>query len=530
MNAPQDVEPAGRPTAGKLRFWPAGLIVAAAGITAGILWIPGFMDQAQRNLATQILALLAALGLGAWLLLFSRLSVRVRRRAALFLAGLLAALAATVRLEGLSGDLWFDFGWRWRPHNTASAAASPVSPHGTADLSAVTPRDYPQYLGPNRDATLPAAALQRDWTAHPPRELWRREIGAGWSAFSVVGDFAVTQEQRGADESVSCLELASGKTVWSYADPEAEPRVDDVVGGDGPRATPTIHGGRVYALGASGVLNCLDGASGQRVWSRKIEVDALGERPHWGYSGSPLVVDDLVLVIAGGPGKSLLAYRASDGSLAWSAGTDRAAYASPMLMTLAGVRQIVCMNKTSVTSHDPADGKLLWMYDWNHDEQNCASPLAVDDARVLVSSGYGFGSGLVEIQSAGDGALQTQEVWRNRELKSKFANMLFYDGHIYGLDDGIFTCLVAETGQRKWKKGRYGHGQLLLAGGLIVVQTEAGDVVLVEPSPQKLIELGRIAALSDKTWNNPALALPYLLVRNAREAACYELPLAASAP
>lgn len=519
---PAIAPPANSAAAPTLRLWPAVLIVLGVGITAALLWIPGVMDQAKRNLSTQILALIALLTLTAWLLLFSRLAGRLRVRLAVAIAALVGLFLATVRMEGLSGDLWFDWGWRCTAQRDTFQDAA-----GTADLAAVTPHDYPQYLGPRRNASDPNSKLQADWQAHPPRELWRHEMGPAWSAFAVVGEFAVTQEQLASGEAVTCYELKTGKPVWKFSDPDAQPRVDDLIGGDGPRATPTIAAGRVYALGPSGTLNCLNGSDGSRDWSRQIHDDAAAQPPHWGYSGSPLIANDLVIVSAGGPEeKSLLAYHANDGSLAWHAGQDRAAYASPLLLTLSGVPQVVSMNKISVTSHDPADGKILWTYDWKHDEQNCASPLQVDDGRILVSSGYGFGAGLIAPARGDDGAWTVTEVWRHRELKSKFANLLVHDGHIYGLDDGIFTCLELETGKRKWKKGRYGHGQLLLVGGLIVVQAEAGEVVLVEPSPTKLIELGRIEALSDKTWNNPAWAPPYLLVRNAREAVCFELPLA----
>lgn len=509
-------------SAPSMRLWPAVLIVLAAAITAAVLWTPGVMEQAKRNLSTQILALLTLIALIVWLLLFSRLAGRARGRLALAIVAIVGFTFGAVRIEGLSGDLWVDWGWRWRKRVDRFVDAP-----GTADLTRTSERDYPQYLGPLRNASDAGAKLNPNWQTNPPREIWRREVGPAWSAFAIVGDYAVTQEQIGAGETVTCYELKTGNPVWKYDDPAAQPRVDDLIGGDGPRATPTIAGGRVYALGPSGTLNCLEGSDGALRWSRQIEQDAKAQRPAWGYSGSPLVVNDLVVVSAGGPEQnSLLAYRADDGSPAWHAGTDRAAYASPILMTLAGVPQIVSMNKVSVTSHNPADGAVLWTYDWKHDEQNCASPLAMGDARVLVSSGYGFGAGLIELARGGDGAWAVQEIFRNRELKSKFANMVFHDGHIYGLDDGIFTCLEAETGQRKWKKGRYGHGQLLLLGGLIVVQAEAGELILVEPSPQKLVELGTVSAMSDKTWNNPAWSPPYLLVRNAREAVCFEVSLA----
>jgi outer membrane protein assembly factor BamB len=237
------------------------------------------------------------------------------------------------------------------------------------------------------------------------------------------------------------------------------------------------------------------------------------------------VIDRRVIVNVGGPGgRSLVAYDAASGTLDWQGGSDRVGYASPLEVTLAGVRQIVAFNEGSVAGHDPHTGALLWEQAWPRGQPNVAQPLPVGEDRLLVSSGYGVGSKLLRITRTAEGRLEPRLLWESPRLKSKFANMVLYDGFVYGLDDGVLVCLDLASGERRWKGGRYGHGQLLLVGGLLLVQTEDGEVVLVRPGPEAHTELTRFTALEGKTWNPPALAGRYLLVRNDREAAMYELP------
>ena len=167
---------------------------------------------------------------------------------------------------------------------------------------------------------------------------------------------------------------------------------------------------------------------------------------------------------------------------------------------------------------------MLWRFAWPSAE-SVAQPVPLPDDRLLVSSGYGIGSKLLHIQRDTDGKLGANLLWQSRGLKAKFTNVVYRDGYIYGLDDGILVCLDISDGKRTWKKGRYGHGQMILVEDLLLLQAESGDVVLVEANPTSHVELGRFSALVGRTWNNPTFAVPYLLVRNDREAACYELPL-----
>jgi len=534
------------------RWWPA-LAIAVLTIVAVIyIWTADFSSrqmQVQWTLQSLILAVLLLL---VWLLFFSRLRWKVRlisTGAVILMLGLIPAL---FRMRGVSGDILPILEWRWAkqtvealPPGFSSAAdtiaaimpeAAPISLQAApaqrapepsmptkGKISSLTARDYPQFLGPNRDAKVHGIRLSRDWSKHPPQPLWRQPIGAGWSAFAVAGNLAITQEQRGAQEIVAAYDLKSGRVKWSHGDSTG---YVSAITGDGPRATPTIAQNRVYTLGATGILNCLDLKTGQRLWSKNIIDDNDSQINNWGMSGSPLVFDSLVVVNAGGRnGKSLAAYHQHTGEKIWSGGNDRTAYSSPLVATLAGIRQILIFNQNNVVAHDPASGQILWQHAWPSGSECVAQPVPLPDDRVLVSSGYGIGCKLFHIQRGEGNALHASLIWETNRLKAKFTNVVHRDGYIYGLDDGILVCLDLADGERAWKAGRYGHGQMIGVDDLLLIQAESGDVVLVEANPAAHHELARFAALNGKTWNNPALAGAYLLVRNDREAACYKLPL-----
>lgn len=449
---------------------------------------------------------------------------------ALFVAAA-PAFPLLIRAEGLTGDSLAVFSWRRdqsEAHAPVFGALQPQTDGGGVDLTRTTPHDFPQFLGPHRSAMLPGVRLARSWSTAPPRQVWRRPVGAGWSAFAVIGDYALTQEQRGPEECVTCYRLSDGAPVWVHADPI---RFDSSLGGPGPRATPTIAGGRVYTVGATGLLNCLEGSTGRRVWSVNILEDNGGADISHGVCASPLVTDDLVIVCpTGKEGVSLVAYQRETGQRVWRGGESKASYGSPFLAELGGVRQVLLHNAAGVAGHDPATGQVLWSFPWtNSDEINCAMPIpnAGGPGRIFASTGYNKGSTLWQIERAADGSWEPREVWQSRRMKTKFTTPVLYNGYIYGLDDGYLACIEAKTGKEKWRERRfrYKHGQVLLAGDLLLIQAEDGDVCLVEPTPEAHRELASFPALEGKTWNNPALAGRYLLVRNDREAACFELSL-----
>jgi outer membrane protein assembly factor BamB len=502
-------------------------IIAGGAVLVGILQVFPGMDNAHRFLASAaataltcfILLLFGIFGTGL------RWPIRLVLLAAVIAAGV--GIRQSVRIAGVTGDIWPTFTWRWSEKKDFDLVAQAAPSTGgqvfrKVDLTKTSAADFSQFLGRNRDNRVEGLELARDWSRVPPKKVWQQPIGAGWSAFSVVNDFAITQEQRGELEMVVCYELLTGKPCWIHSD---RVRYNSVMGGDGPRATPTIVDGRVYTLGATGLLNCLDGATGKRIWSREIVQENGAKIPEWGKSCSPLVTDSLVIVSAGGPDNhSLVAYRKENGDLAWHAGDDKSSYASPVLTNLAGRQQVLIVDENSVMSHDPATGKPLWRFDWEGDQPKVPQPVPIDANRLFISAGYGLGSKLLEIKLDGE-AWSVKVLWENRILKAKFANVCIRDGFVYGLDDGqALTCLELDTGKRKWKGRRYGHGQILLVGDLLVVQAESGDVALVEATPEGHHELSRMTVFDQKTWNPPALAGPYLLIRNNEQAACYELP------
>lgn len=500
-----------------VRWWPLIAVAVLLAVALVAIWAFGDATGQERVTATLTVSILSLLLGLVWLLLLSRLPWRRRLLALLgvLFVGVLCGVA--FRIRGVSGNLVPVVEWRWAARGGDEVLG------GAARLAGPT-GDYPQFLGPDRNATVEALGLATDWDAQPPREVWRRPMGEGWSAFAVAGRFAVTQEQRDGEELVTAYDLATGERLWEHADAG---RYETTIAGVGPRATPTIVGGRVYALGATGRLNALELASGRLLWSHDVATEFASRTPEWGRPASPLVVDGLVVVAAGGlAGAALAAFDAGSGELRWQAGADDVGYSSPTLLRLAGRRQIVIFNRGSVAGHEVATGAVLWSYPWSNQQPNVALPLAVGEDRLLVSSGYGEGSRLLRIEPAGDG-LAARLVWESPRLKAKFTNVVLHDGFVYGLDDGVLVCLDPATGERRWKRGRYGHGQVILAGDLMLVQTEGGEIVLVAPDPEEHRELARFTAFDGKTWNCPALAGRYLLLRNHREAALFELPLAA---
>ena len=504
-----------------LRWWPAALILVLAAVRLAVLWL-GPADQLQDRVVPTIFTVgVTVIALVLWLLFFSALPWRSRGKALLALALAGGLFLTLFRFESFSGDLLPIFAFRF----AGDAELEEANRRANAP-TAISETDYPQFLGQRRDGVVNTVSLDRDWQTNPPEELWRRSVGPSWAAFAVVGNAAVTLEQRGEHEAATRYDVESGEPVWVTQ--LTEYRFESPIGGNGPRATPTLYDGRVYTYSSNGVLSCLDLADGSILWQRNTQEETGATIPDWQMSGSPLVVEDLgLLVVApGGPEGSVVAYDIATGEPRWSAGDDSASYASPNLLEIAGQRQIVSRNQNSITGHDPETGTILWTQEWPGGNPNVAQPMPIGDDKLLISSGYGIGASLFRLVPEGEG-FTVEEVWANLNLKAKFANPVFHNDRVYGLDDGILVCLDPETGERCWKRGRYGHGQLMLVGDLLVLIAEDGDLYLIEASPESLNEVAVLeGALDGKSWNNPALAEDLLLLRNAETAVAYRLPTA----
>ena len=466
---------------------------------------------------TGAVAVVAGIALLFWFVFGSGFTGRTRRRVLGGLAVLVAMFLVVFRYVGVSGDLVPEFRLRWATVDTIMT--------GAALESAELRRDFPQFLGPTRDGHIRDVRLEPDWKTHPPRLIWRRPVALAWSGFAIAGDTAVTQEQDGDEEQVVAYKLATGMKRWTVANTT---RYVSTLAGDGPRATPTIDGGDVFAIGATGVLDAIDLATGRRRWSRPVFESPDANVPEWGESGSPLVIGDKIFV-GGGGGENgvLVVVNRASGEILGRHGTDNPGYSSPFVATLDGVDQIVMFNGSSVTGHDVDTGRELWSAPWRARQPNVTQPLPVGDNRLLASAGYGAGSRLFEItRRPNDNGVDTFDIgvaWRSARLKSKFSNLILHEGHIYGFDDGRLACLEATSGRRRWKAGDYGHGQLLHVDDMLLISTETGDVVLVALDPNEHREIARHKIIDGKVWNPPALAGGLLLIRNDREAALFRL-------
>ncbi len=380
---------------------------------------------------------------------------------------------------------------------------------------------WTDFRGPSREGIYGETGIITDWPPGGLPLLWKRPVGGGYASLSVADDTIFTIEQRRKKETIVAYDLKSGREKWIHGW-DAEFR--ETLGGDGPRSTPVWHDGYLYALGATGELRCLDARSGSRIWSRNILYDNNAENLQWGMAASPLIVDDKVIVLPGGTGgKSVAAYNRLTGAPIWKALDDKQAYVSPQLAVLASRRQILTVSATRVMGLAPEDGALLWEYPWaTQNGLNIAQPIRTAENRFFISAGYDHGAALVEISTI-DGKYEARTIWQNRRMKNKFSTSVLHEGFIYGFDEAILACMDAATGDLKWKGGRYGYGQVLLASGHLVISGESGQVALVRADPDRYQEIASFPAISGKTWNVPALADGRLLVRNATEMACFKI-------
>jgi outer membrane protein assembly factor BamB len=450
---------------------------------------------------------------------------------------LLFGMSWFIRIESFRGDRTPRFAWKWTPSaedqvkqylisNRSRAVSAPSIPY---ERFAPTASDYPGFMGPDRNGKLVGRNLSKRWQDHPPSLLWRHPVGLGWSSFAIQGSVAVTLEQREENECVVCYDLYSGTELWAYEEPIRFRNEH----GDGPRTTPSILGDRVYTCGGTGVICCIDLTTGTLLWKRNLIADASRSPPFFGWSCSPLISGSELIVTPGiNPNGTIVALDLETGIERWRGGDDSTSYASPAVASLCGELQYLTFNGEGLRAFAHG-GKSLWFAPWitqGDSKVNVAQPIIVDrggssanePARVLISSGYDMGTTLLEVHRF-KGEWKVDTVWKSKHLKSKFSNCMIHNDHIYGLDNGLLTCIRLTDGERTWKKGRYGHGQLLMVDGRLLIQCESGEVALVEANPDNHVEVARFQALDDKTWNHPALAGNILVVRNDHEAAAYQL-------
>lgn len=519
-----------------IRWWLLGLIGLAGGGLLYAVQVNGLSVIRPSRDFTIIVGLIN-LAVYVWARAWSRLRPAIQFVAIALLVIVQATLLSILRLDGFAGDGRIVFKWRWTStpeERMGDYSSHPQGPSSLANFTDPSDTDSPSFRGADRTGQYRNPELDLNWDVRQPKELWRHPVGRGWSSFAVVGEFCVTQEQRDAGEAVVCYRLGTGEEVWMHLD--ANSRFEEVTSGPGPRATPTIHEGHVYTFGATGILNCLDGANGQVVWSRQI---AKGSAPIlFGYASSPLIYGQNVFVTAGGQAGSIVAVDRETGEIAWTKGSSKAVYCSPQLFVTGREAQILVFDATGLAGHDAVTGDTRWKFPWgdNSDERvNVCQPAMIESTgkdrqgvqtnQLLISSGYGRGSALISVTCNSLDEWIPNEVWRANTLKSKFSSIVVHGGHVFGLDDGILTCISLVDGTRRWKQGRYGHGQLIIINDMLLVQAESGRIVLVNADSKAFREVSMLDALSERTWNHPVLAGRHFLVRNDREAVCYLLPV-----
>jgi outer membrane protein assembly factor BamB len=396
--------------------------------------------------------------------------------------------------------------------------AVPAAPIIDKPSAAVAPsRHWTNFRGPERDGHYRQQPVRTDWgSALTPR--WKQPVGGGYGSFVIADGRAFTIEQRGDRELAAAYDVKTGRELWTS---EWNALFQGSPGGGGPRATPTWHDGRLFVLGASGEFRAIDAATGRVLWRTDILADAAARNVDHGLSASPLVVDNTVVVLAGGgSSQSVVAYDRQSGKRMWSALDDGAAYSSPMLVTLAGVRQILAHTETRLVGLSPDNGTLLWEFPWRTPNAS-AQPLITAPSRVFISAETD--AALLELATGVDGRLTARELWRTTRMNNKFTSPVLHDGFIYGLDESILACIDASTGELKWKGGRYGYGQVMLASGQLIVLTEEGELAVVRADPNAHHEITRFAAIEGKTWNHPAMSDGILLIRNTEEMAAFDL-------
>ncbi len=447
------------------------------------------------------------------------------------------AVSDFMRNDGMTGEYNFAFGPRWKPSaeevmlaeqkSNAGANAAQASPKvdSGSQASALAHPEWPEFRGPDRAARSLAPKISTDWNAHPPQQLWKISVGPGWSSFAVAGRMLFTQEQRGPKETVVCYDADSGKEIWKE---EIDARLEDPMGGPGPRATPTLANGALYATGSTGVFLRLNPITGEVVWKKDLTQVAGSKVPMWGFASSPLVIGSVVIVCGGdSEEKGLLAFATDTGELRWSAPCSINSYGSPQRDNLLGEDSVVMLSSSGLELLDPATGKLRLHYEWKIPQYRALQPNVVAKDTILLPTGMNMGTRAIHLTKTGD-QYGTDELWTSRQIKPDFSDLVTYQGYAYGNDGGMLTCIDLQTGERKWKDGRYGKGQILLLenSGLLLILSEQGKVVLVAADPAAHREIASFQALEGKTWNHPVLVGDRLYVRNTQQAAAYKIPLA----
>lgn len=397
----------------------------------------------------------------------------------------------------------------------AALTSTPASPSGSSP-------DWPQWRGPDRNAVSTQTGLIQEWPEAGPSVLWRIRVGEGFSSVSVADGRLYTLWDENDRQFLVSLDAATGKEVWrhtlgaGFTNPY----------GDGPRSTPLVSDGVVFAIGTQGLLVATDASTGKVRWQHDLVGEFSSDLPSYGYASSPLVVDERLMVEVGGKNAAFVAFHKDTGKVVWQAGKDKPAYSSPIAVSLGGVQQVVFWSAHGLHSVAASDGTSLWDYTWetfcpvSGAPLNTGTPIFMAPDRLFVSSGSGAAS--LRVSRTGD-TFEVKPVWKSAEMRSDVNSAVVVGNHIYGFDRGILKSLDARTGELQWKARGFQKGSLIAADGQLIVLGETGNLALVDANPQEFVQKSNAQVMSGRNWTAPSLAAGRLYVRNHEELICLDM-------
>lgn len=398
--------------------------------------------------------------------------------------------------------------------------------------------EWPQYRGASHDGSSPEKIL-KNWPAGGLRQIWKVPLTDGFSSMTVANGKVFTLVAREVDsanqEVCVALDAKTGKELWAMPlgiakyDNGGNSGTPDNSGGDGPRSTPSYDNGKVYTYSSRMVLTCFDAASGKVLWSSDMMKEHGGKNIQWEAAASPLIEGDLVYVVCGGPGESLLALDKNDGHVVWKGESDKATQSTPITATIAGARQVIFFTQSGLVSTAPKTGAMLWRYPFKFKGAAAISPVVAGDV-VYCSTAYGIGAGACKITKDGDKFTAT-ELWFQpaNVINNHWSTPVYADGYIYGLfGQALFgrtplECVDVATGKVLWTKPGFGPGGCTLVDGHILVLSDTGDLVLIKPSPSGYAEVARSHILSGKCWNLVTVSDGRVYARSTKEGVCVDV-------
>ena len=393
---------------------------------------------------------------------------------------------------------------------------------GAAEHEPAAQAEWHQWRGANRDGISLETGILKTWPEDGPKELWRMLLGNGFSGISIANGRTYTMFAKGEDEVVVCLDAETGEELWRHLD---DWFYTERQGGNGPRSTPAVDGNTVYVLSAFGRLIALNANTGEELWDLDFTKAFSSSMPRWGFSTSPVVEDDRLLIEVGGANdNAIVAFNKETGERIWGGATSPSGYSSPILVTVNGVRQALFFARDELLAVSPEDGSVYWRYPWDggRNSENRVTPVFISPDKVFISTSTRDAGIVLRIVGTGDD-MRVEEVWRSHTMINGFSTTVLHDGYIYGFSNTIFKCVNADTGEEKWKTRGFGQGSVIYADNHLIVFGEQGNLALVEATPEAYREAAQAQVLSGLCWTAPTLSNGKLYLRNHQEIVCLDL-------